>query len=387
MSAKKKLPTLAELQASRTGWRYRRLSDHPDFRPVDPDFVRFVQTRLANGAVPSNVLPSEARAIVEERLAAATKYLPPQATVTPFGLGVVQTERIGSLILPEYQSSKRKAAIPVFGAEKFAVNDKELSTGAEPDEVDTSIDWLEVAVKAYGGKTYVDDDERDEAAGNLPPGVSVEGIKLERLTTSYDTLKEKHQATFVRSTSNYATTPGNFFDVCAGASQWSHPDSDPLTQWVKAIRWIEKYGLGVGDRGWLSADSFMALRKNKQIIEAVKFTGTRDLPGNMVPLETLVALLGVDLVVARALSADYPGATPAELWGQDAGLVASGQGRTVARRFGVTATHVKYPYESIERDGDRGGRGSDRLRHSDAWGIKGLNNNCGWLFQNAAAEI
>lgn len=386
MSAKK-LPSLAELQAARTGWRYRRLSDHPDFRPVDPDFVKFVQQRLANGSVPSSVLSSDARAVVEERLAAATKYLPPQATVTPFGLGVVQTPLIGSLVLPEWQSNKRKAAIPVFNADKFAVNDKKLSTGAEPDEVDTSIDWLEVSVEAYGGKTYVDDDERDEAAGNLPPGVSVEGVKLDRLVTAYDTLKEKHQATFVRTVGNYATAPGNFYEVCAGASQWSHLDADPLAQWIKATRWIEKYGLGVADRGWLSADSFMALRTNKQIIETVKYTGTRDLPGNMVPVETLVALLGVDLVIARALAADYPGATPSELWGQDAGLVATGQGRTVARRFGVTATHVKYPYEAIERDGDRGGRGSDRLRHSDAWGVKGLNNNCGWLWQNAAASI
>lgn len=374
----KTLPSLTELMEARSGWRFLNLSEHPNFVPVDMDKVRHVQKALAEGKVPTNVLPAEVQ------LAAVGSYLPPQKEIAPIALGYVQGAPIGSLVLPEFTSNKRKAAIPTLGAEKFAVNDKPIGTGGSVDEVDTSIDWLEVEVKAYGGKTYVDDDERDEAAGNLPPGVSVEGIKIDRLVTAYDTLKEQHQATFVRTTSNYATSPSNFYDTLAGPTQWSHKDSTPITDWATKRRLIQKNGLSDPDLGWLSGDALLALRMNPQILETVKYTGTQDKPGNMVPIDVLVALFGMNLAVASMVSAAYPGATAAELWGQDAGMVCTGRGQVVGLRFGATATHSKYPFESIERDGERGGRGSDRIRHSDAWGLKSLKTNCGFLWVNAS---
>ncbi|MDP2317459.1 MAG: hypothetical protein Q8P41_31535 [Pseudomonadota bacterium] len=370
------LPTLTELQEARVGWRYLHLSDHPNFVPVDPDRVRHVQKALADGKIPSSVIPTDVQ------LAAVGSYLPPQKEIAPLALGYVQGVPIGSLVIPEFTSLKRKAAIPSFGAEKFAVNDKPIGTGGSVDDVDTSISWLETAIEAYGGKTYVDDDERDEAAGNLPPGISVEGVKLDRLVTSYDTLKEKHQATFARNTANYATSPSNFFDTLAATTQWTHADSTPVTDWARARRKIQKYGLTDVDLGWLSGDAATALRMNPQILAAVKWTGEK--PGNMVPIDFLVALFGMNLAVASMVASAYPGETPSELWGQDAGMVATGRGQVLGRRFAATATHAKYPYESVERDGDRGGRGSDRIRHSDAWGLKSLATNAGYLFINAA---
>lgn len=375
------------------GWRYPNFSSHPGFVPVDPDKVRFVQERIAGGAAPSSIVPESAQVAAQialgkaskdtaQRFAGLVNYQPGTKGTMPMGLGYVQAARIGSLVLPEWQSPKEKASYPVTGTEKLVTNDKKVGINGSVDEIDGAITWPTLELGGYGAKVYIDDREREEAAGNMPPGMTIDAWKLDMVQTSTETLKERHQATFVKATGNYAS--GSHYTTLSGSTQWSHASGVPIDDIAGKRRTVTKASLGDVDLFWLTEDSFTAIRKNPQVIAAVQYTGTRELPGTMISAGTLVALFNMNIAIAGARGATAPGGTVSEFWGQDAGILCTGGGNPMNVRFGITVTKTGWPVVLIDREPNRGLKGSDKVQYADEWGIQSIKNSAGFLWINAS---
>lgn len=370
-------------EASQRGtWRYNSIADHPEYVPIDPEKVAFMRKRISE-RMPTGVVSDAVR----ETFAAPAQYRPATRSMFPGGLGYVQTAYIGSLVLPEWQAQpvggrpKEQASYPVTGTEKFTINDREIGPGEKPDRVDIAVSFTALTLKVYGGSVMVEDRERDEAAGNLA-GLDLDMYKLGVIETATNTLKEKHQATLVKTTGNYSS--GTYYTTLSGSTQWSHASGVAIDNIAGAKRTVAKGALEDPDLLWLSPDAFTALRKNAQVLTAVQYGGDKVSPGTMVPPSTLVALFGLNIAIGGARNATTPGGAVSEIWGQDAGLVCTAPGQMLGVRFGVTATSTAYPYQATERQGLIGGRGGDESVYTDAWKVAVVKNTAGYLWVNAS---
>lgn len=374
--------TLAEAE-KRGRWRYRSIQDHPNFMGIDPEKVDFMRKRIAE-KMPSGILDEETRA----QFASPGQYRPTTRAMFPAGLGYVQAPYIGSLVLPEWESTpvggrpKNQASYPVTGTERYEINDKPLAPGAEPDSVDIVVSFATITLEEYGGTVMVTDLERDEAAGNLA-NLDLDTYKLGVVQTQTETLKEKHQATAVKTTGNYAS--GTYYTTLSGSTQWSHASGTMIDDVAGRKRTVAKGCFEEADLLWLSPDAFTAARKNAQVLAAVQYGGDKIAPGTMVPPATLVALFNMNIAIGGARNATTPGGTPSEIWGQDAGIVCTGNGQLLGVRFGVTGGSQAYPYQATERKALVAGRGGDKSIYTDAWKTKIVKSTAGFLWVNASA--
>jgi hypothetical protein len=132
----------------------------------------------------------------------------------------------------------------------------------------------------------------------------------------------------------------------------------------------------------------MAARKNAQILLSFIGQGTFRAPNQMVPVEALIAILGTSVIVGGARSSTFPGGdSPTGIWGYDAGLVCTGQGRVLAPRFGATAVGAGYPFAWTFPRPERGGKGTDAVEETDAFKVFGVSSSSGYLIANAAASL
>ncbi len=347
------------------------------FTEVDPELVTFIRNKLKEGAIPTSIVPAEV-----QHFAAIGNYQPATRTTLPMALGYVQAPFIGSELLPEFVGgADEQASYPTFGFEKFYAAGDAVAMAGELQESDVTVTWTTVALDVYGKKAYVDRRERS-AAVTLPIGI--DAYKMAVIETQVKTQKEKAQADFMRSTGNYLSS--TYYSTLSGSTQWSHASGVPITDVVTKSDVIRQAVRVSPDVFWTGERGLQALRRNAQVIESVKYTGTRGLPGNMVPIDTLVALFGKTIVIGGAGGTTTPGGTSAtDLWDDDAGLVCTGLSQVEAVRFGITVGSAGYPNIRTFPDENRGAKGSDAMTYSDAWKLKSIKNTAAYLWADVTA--
>lgn len=369
---------------------YQNFSDHPNFVPIDPDKVDFIQKRLDE--LPEAVLPESTRAkfrelrqIQEQTLAALGNYRPATRAMFPGGIGYVQAPLVGSLVVPEWtdtSGNKEQASYPVCGTERFVINTKKIGISSDADLIDVGITFSSITVDVYGHKVRADAREVSEAAGNHA-GLSVDAYKIGVADDATKTTKEYLQAQLVRTSGNYASS--TYYATKSGSTQWSHASGTPVDDIAGARRTVFKGSLGQVDLTWMSGDAFTAFRRNAQVLASVTGLGSMDRPATMLSAESCVALLGMNLVIADAHYAATPGGTVAQIWGQDAGVVCTNPGSPIGVRFGVTATTSAYPYVASDAKPTSGGRGVTEYLVTDGFTPTVTKNTGGFLFINASA--
>ena len=320
-----------------------------------------------------------------------TDFQPAARTTLPMALGYPQAEFVGDEALPVFVGgADEKAAWPEFAFEKFAAIAQAVGLLGAPTRTSMNVTWHTVTLEKY--PVQMDIDRRARAASiTLPRGLDT--IALENLKSQVGVTKESAQATFMKTT-------GNYFDATyyPSVTPWSNAGTpaaygglpiDDLTKGMAHIR--------VGIRQWpelllLSPNAALSLRKNQQIIDAVRYTGTKDNPGTMLTNSQLAALfaglLNLTIVVGEAGSASLPNGQPVtDVWGNDAWLVATGKGQIEAPRFGMTVASAGSPRVRAFPQEGLGADGADSIVYTDAWQLVSIAKKAAYWMQGASAAL
>lgn len=320
----------------------------------------------------------------EAKFATIAGLTPGAATTIPATIGYAEPNYLANEILEEYVGGATlNANVFTFGQERFYVpvdeagNRLKTAPTAEPNRSDFDVTPSTVTLDAYADSILIDQMLQD-AAVHLPEGLM--GIAAKHMESKKNVGREVSAAAFLRSYLNYAS--GNY-DTLSGTRQFDQPTGLPLTEITNQMLYIEGLVGEMPDVAGCDSKVFTGIRRNKEIVEYVKFTGTMARPGTMVPIETLVALFGCRWLVGKARHTTVPGGTPTRTWGQDLILAVTGKGEMSAPRLGYMVTAAGYPLVRTFPMQWRGPAGSDSINITDAYKIQGGVNTAGFLFLNA----
>jgi hypothetical protein len=355
--------------------------------PVDPEMVDFIRKRVSSGKIPDGIISTEM-----QKFTTLADFQPSAKTTLPMALGYFQSEFVGDEALPVFVGgADEKAAWPEFAFEKFAAIAQAAGLLASPTRTSLNVTWHTVTLEKY--PVQVDIDRRARAASvTLPRGIDT--IALENVKSQVGVTKEVAQASFL-------TTNGNYFDSTyypTLSQPWSNAGTpaayvgvpmDDITKGMAHIR--------LGVRAWpdlllLSPNAALSLRKNQQIIDTVRYTGTMERPGTMVPNSTLAAifagLLNLTIVVGEAGSSSLPSGSPVtDVWGNDAWLLVTGKGKIEAPRFGMTVSAAGSPRVRAFPQEGLGADGADSIVYTDAWQLVSVAKKAGYRMIGASAAL
>lgn len=355
--------------------------------PIDPEYVEFIKKRVRSGAIPEALIPADV-----QQFASISDFQPSARTTLPMALGFVQAEFVGDEAFPVFVGgADEKAAWPEFGFEKFASVAAAAGILGAPTRTSLNVTWHTVTLDKY--PVQMDIDRRVRAASvTLPRGIDT--IALENLKSQVGVTKEVAQYTALTTTGNYADssyypTLGTPWSTAGQPSAYAGVPITDITAGMQHVR--------VAVRAWpdlllLSPAAATAMRKNQQIIDCVRYTGTKADPGTMLTNAQIAAifagLFNLAIAVGEAGSSSLPsGAAVSDVWGLDAWLVCTGKGAIEAPRFGMTVAAAGSPRVRAFPNELLGADGSDSLVYTDAWSIVPVNNKAAYWFKNAAAAI
>jgi len=355
--------------------------------PMDPDMVEFIKKRVRSGGIPEQLVPADI-----QQFAALSDFQPAARTTLPMALGYFQAEFIGDELLPVFVGgADEKAAWPEFAFEKFSAVAKAAGILGAPVRTSLNVTWHTVTLDKY--PVQIDIDRRVRAASvTLPRGIDT--IAMENVKAQVGVTREVAQAALLTTDSNYydstyyTTVSPKWSDAGSPASYSGLPITD-ISNGMAHIR--------SGVRAWpdllaLSPNAALAMRRNQQIIDTVRYTGTMERPGTMVSDATLAAifagLFNVTIVVGSAGYSSLPsGAGPSDVWGNDAFLICTGKGAIEAPRFGMTVTSAGSPRVRAFPNELLGADGSDSIVYTDSWQVVSVSKKAAFRFKSASDSL
>lgn len=223
--------------------------------------------------------------------------------LTTHARGYKHADRVGGLLFPTVDVTVSAGKVIEFGKESFMLYNARRAPGGATKQVDFG----------YLGKPYelVQDSldgkvprefERDAAA---VPGIDL-GMRAVNLVMNSLTLGlEYEQAQLATDAANY---DGGHKLTLAGSSQWSHKDSDPITD-VENARQAIRANCGLYPNVMVAGPRpFGALKKNEKI--AAKFRNT-----DLITAQSLADLFELDTIAeGRSVVADDAGSF-SDIWG------------------------------------------------------------------------
>jgi phage I-like protein len=358
----------------------------PSFRPTEFDIekAKYIRARLLDGALSDKVVPTAV-----QQFASIGDFQPAARTTLPMGLGYPQADFVGDLMLPVFVGgSDESAAWPEYSFEKFAAIGEAVGILGAPVWSSLNVVWHRVTLEKFAVGTKIDRRLR-AASVTLPEGIDT--TALENLRGQVGTTKEVAQATFM-------TTNGNYFDSSyypTMSPKWDAADSPaayaglPVNDITAGLLKVRNAVRVAPDLFVLSYAAALAMRKNQQVIDTVRFTGTQERPGTMVSNATLAALFAgmfnLTIVVAEAGAASLPSGAPvSDAWGKDAFLVCTGAGKTIAPRFGMTVVAGGRPTVRAFPEEILGADGTDDIVVTDSWSLASINNKAAYRLVGAA---
>ena len=355
--------------------------------PLDPEMVEFVKKQVRAGRVPDALIPAEI-----QQFASISDFQPSARTTLPMALGFVQAEFVGDEVLPVFVGgADEKAAWPEFAFEKFAAIASAAGLLGAPTRSSLNVTWHTVTLEKF--PVQIDIDRRVRAASvTLPRGIDT--IALENLKSQVGVTKELAQNALL-------TTNGNYYDNTfypTISTPWSTAGTPaaygglPITDITAGMQHVR-----VAVRRWpdtllLSPAAATAMRKNQQIIDTVRYTGTKGDPGTMLTNSQLAAvfagLFNIAIIVGEAGSSSLPSGSPVtDVWGTDAWLVCTGKGEIEAPRFGMTVASAGSPRVRSFPTEQLGADGSDSIVYTDSWSVVSVNKKAAYWMKSAAAAI
>lgn len=263
----------------------------------------------------------------------------------------VPTNFIGDKIFTPVRMAKERGKFPAWGSESFVIpTDLKRAIGGKVARILTQSGSIDMSLSEYALGVGIDDRERNEWAGS--PDMLITS-KINTVTTKISRLREKNQATL-------ATTAGSYASGLAtsGASKAWASTGDAVKDMLQLILDVQMGNDTRPNLVWFSPAAWQLWRRNKAVLDTIKFGSSSASPANVTTQLTAQLLEVEEVVVAYAAygtggkggeggkgKADL---TKAFLWdsvvqSSNAGCVIRGTGGGIEPAFGYTWERMNSP--------------------------------------------
>ena len=272
-------------------------------------------------------------------------YIPPTRSTLPLAVGPGQGSLIGTSLLPTIVASpdgNEQASFPTFGNESFYIGENDIvAPNSGRKSADFAVTWTSVGLDAHAMDAPVDIRlERAMAAS----GFSAANSALELARGQVENRKEKAISDLLQTASTTVYASSSHYATLTSTDLWS--DAANVSLFAKVTGAVEQVRGACGIRPntfWMGAQVFNALRYNKNILDIIKYSGTKAAPGAPATVEGLSAVFGMNILVGDAVNTATLGGSLADTWGKAAGLLVVGNDQLHTPKFGATFTAAGSP--------------------------------------------
>ncbi|KQR75754.1 major capsid protein [Rhizobium sp. Leaf341] len=310
----------------------------------------------------------------------AGQPFPVDPVLTGIAVAFKNGEMIADLVMPrlEPRLGTETFKYMVFGFDQtITIPDTKVGRKSEPNIMEFGGTEVTGATADYGQDAIIPIADINQA----PAGYDPEAFAVQQLTNIVELDREKRVADKAFNPLSYPTTNR---EVLSGASQWSHPDSKPISAITDALdSMVMRANVAVmGRLAWSK------LRQNPNVLRALTTSGVAD---GLADKRAVADLLELDDIVIGSgfANAARPG-QPAQryrLWGKHCALIrrekiVSSLGEVPT--WGWTAQYGARVAGSMDEP-KIGLRGSRRVRAGESVAEVVSAPELGYFFQNVAA--
>ena len=261
-----------------------------------------------------------------------------------------QTTMIGDKLFPSVRMAKESGKFPAFGKEAFVIpTDLKRAIGGKVSRILTQSGSIQMSLSEYALGTAIENRERNEWAGN-PEMLLVS--KLNTVASKIALLREKNQAVL-------ATTNGSYLSglSTSGSSKAWASTGDAVKDMLDLILLVQSYNGVRPNKVWFSPAAWSLWRRNKSVLDLLKYQGTPIAPAQVTAQGTAALLEVSECLIGYAVygtggkggeggkgKADL---TMAYLWDSvqsaNAGAMIVGTGGGIEPAFGYTYDRLNSP--------------------------------------------
>lgn len=273
----------------------------------------------------------------------------------PVALNIVQgympqTEMIGDKLFTPVRMPKETGRFPAFGKEVFVIpTNLKRAIGEKVQRIQMQSGYVSMSLSEYALGVALENRERNEWAGN--PDMLLNG-KLNTVASKIALLREKNQAVL-------ATTNGSYLSglSTSGASKAWASTGDAVKDMLDLILLVQSYNGVRPNKVWFSPAAWALWRRNKSVLDLLKYQGTPISPAQVTKQGTAALLEVSECLVGYAVygtggKASEGGVgkeslTMAYLWDSvqsaNAGCMITGTGGGIEPAFGYTWEKLNSP--------------------------------------------
>ena len=261
-----------------------------------------------------------------------------------------QTTMIGDKLFPSVRMAKESGKFPAFGKEAFVIpTDLKRAIGGKVSRILTQSGSIQMSLSEYALGTAIENRERNEWAGN-PEMLLVS--KLNTVASKIALLREKNQAVLATTNGSYATGLST-----SGASKAWASTGDAVKDMLDLILLVQGQNGVRPNKVWFSPVAWSLWRRNKSVLDLLKYQGTPIAPAQVTAQGTAALLEVSECLIGYAVygtggkggeggkgKADL---TMAYLWDSvqsaNAGAMIVGTGGGIEPAFGYTYDRLNSP--------------------------------------------
>jgi len=264
--------------------------------------------------------------------------------------GFTNADYEGDKLFTSVRMAKESGRFPAFGKEIFVIpTDLKRSIGGKVARILAQSGYIQMSLSEYALGTSIENRERNEWAGTPE---SLLNWKLNTVAGKIALLREKNQAVLATTNGSYATGLSN-----SGASKAWASTGDAVKDMQDLILLIQSYNGVPPNKVWFSPGAWSLWRRNKAVLDTIKFGSNSASPANVTKELTAQLLEVKEVIVPRAVygtggkggeggkgKADL---TMAYLWdsvqANNAGAMIVGTGSGIEPAFGYTYERLNSP--------------------------------------------
>ena len=196
---------------------------------------------------------------------------------------------IGDMLFTPVRMAKESGKFPAFGDESYVVpTDLKRAVGGKVERILTQSGSISMSLSEYALGVAIENRERNEWAGSPEQLLN---SKLNTVVTKIARLREKNQATLATTAGSYATGLAT-----SGASKAWASTGDPVKDMLQLVLDVQVGNDARPNVVWFTPAAWMLWRRNKAVLDTIKFGSSSASPANVTP-ELSAQLLEVDKVL------------------------------------------------------------------------------------------
>lgn len=208
--------------------------------------------------------------------------------------GYTNAEMIGDKLFTPVKMAKETGRFPAFGKEAFVIpTNLKRAIGEKVQRIQTQSGYVTMSLSEYALGVALENRERNEWAGS--PDMLLTS-KLNQVAGKIALLREKTQAVLATTNGSYASGLST-----SGASKAWGSTGDAVKDMLDLILLVQSYNGIRPNKVWFSPAAWALWRRNKAVIDLLKYQGDMASPARVTTQGTAALLEVQEVVVGYAV--------------------------------------------------------------------------------------